>query len=60
MDQIMVDVSEAGDVIAGDVAELIGQHVTVQEVAQRAGTIPWDIFTGLGQRLPRVYRSFSN
>ena len=60
MDQIMVDVSEAGDVIAGDVAELIGQHVTVQEVAQRAGTIPWDIFTGLGQRLPRVYRSFSD
>lgn len=58
MDQIMVDVSGVRDVVAGDEAELIGRRVTVEEVARRAGTIPWDIFTGLGQRLPRVYEPF--
>ncbi len=53
MDQIMVDVSSAPEVKSGDVAELIGPHVPVQRVAELADTIPWDIFTGLGRRLPR-------
>lgn len=55
MDQIMVDVSAAPQVQAGDVAELIGPHISVSEVARLAGTIEWEIFTGLGPRLPRLY-----
>ena len=54
MDQIMVDVSAAPDTQPGDAAELIGPHVAVERVAELAGTIPWDIFTGLGRRLPRT------
>lgn len=54
MDQIMVDVSAVPDVQSGDVAELIGTHVPVERVANLADTIPWDIFTGLGRRLPRT------
>ncbi len=57
MDQIMADVSAVPDAQVGDEAELIGSVQQVEELARRAGTIPWDIFTGLGPRLPRVYRS---
>ena len=57
MDQIMADVSHVPDVVKpGDEVELIGPHIPVTEVAELAGTIPWEILTGLGPRLPRVYR----
>lgn len=55
MDQIMADVSAAPEVGPGDEVELIGPHIPATEVAERAGTIVWEIFTGLGPRLPRVY-----
>ncbi len=55
MDQIMADVTHVPHVAPGDEVELIGPHISVQEVAKRAGTIPWEIFTGLGPRLPRLY-----
>ncbi len=55
MDQIMVDVSELGDAVSvGDVAELMGANVTAAELARKAGTIPWEIFTGITQRVARV------
>ncbi len=55
MDQIMADVTHVPDVVPGDEVELIGPHIPVTEVAERAGTIVWEIFTGLGPRLPRIY-----
>ena len=56
MDQIMADVTDVpGGVQSGDEVELFGSHIPVTEVAARAGTIVWEIFTGLGPRLPRVY-----
>ncbi len=55
MDQIMADVTHVPHVAPGDEVELIGPHIPVQEVAERAGTIVWEIFTGLGPRLPRIY-----
>ena len=55
MDQIMADVTHVPDAAPGDVVELIGPHIPVTEVAERAGTIVWEIFTGLGPRLPRNY-----
>lgn len=57
MDQIMVDVSGVPGVTPGDEAELIGPSLRVEKLAEQAGTIPWDIFTGLGPRLPRITRS---
>jgi alanine racemase len=60
MDQIMVDVSASPEVRAGDAATLIGKEghseITGNELAERAGTIAWDVFTGIGQRVQRVYR----
>jgi alanine racemase len=55
MDQIMADVTHVPGVAPGDEVELIGPHIPVTEVAEKAGTIVWTIFTGLGPRLPRVY-----
>lgn len=55
MDQVMADVSALPEVKPGDEVELIGEHIPVAEVAERAGTIVWEIFTGLGPRLPRLY-----
>lgn len=59
MDMIMADVSALPHIAAGDAAELIGPGQTVQQVAALAGTIPWEIFTSLGVRLPRVSKDFS-
>ncbi len=55
MDQIMADVTHVPHVAPGDEVELIGPHIPVAEVAARASTIVWEIFTGLGPRLPRIY-----
>jgi alanine racemase len=59
MDLVMVDVSEVPEVNVGDEAVLIGrqgdEEILATEVAQRAGTIAWEIFTGIGSRVARVY-----
>lgn len=57
MDLLIVDVSEIpeGAVKRGDLAELIGPHVSLDEVAARAGTIGYEVFTSLGERYKRLY-----
>jgi len=59
MDQIMVDVSEAGPVGIGEEAVLIGksgdEEILAGELADKAGTIAWEIFTSIGARVDRVY-----
>jgi alanine racemase len=60
MDQILVDVSTVDGVKRGDEAVLIGRQggaeITVAEIAEKAGTIPWEILTGITSRVVRVYR----
>ncbi|AXK80532.1 alanine racemase [Pseudolabrys taiwanensis] len=58
MDLLAVDVSALPDnaVRRGDVATLIGGDITVDEVADRAGTIGYEVLTSLGRRYHRVYR----
>ena len=54
MDQIMVDVT-GSDVAEGDEVELFGPNIRVDEVAAKAGTIAWEILTGITPRVVRVY-----
>jgi alanine racemase len=58
MDQIMADVTALDSVEPGDEVVLIGQQggdeVSVAELAEKGGTIPWEIFTGIGERVARV------
>lgn len=56
MDQILVDVSHLEGCVTGDVAELVGESLLASELARRAGTIPWEIFTGIGQRVVRLQK----
>ena len=55
MDQLLVDVSGAPDVSAGDVATLIGwdgtEVIPAEELAERCGTITNEILSRLGGRL---------
>lgn len=59
MDQIVVDVTAVPQVSYGDTAVLIGRdgdlEITVEELARRAKTIPYDILTGIGERVARQY-----
>lgn len=59
MDTMMVDVSSCPDVGIGDEVVLIGSQgevrISAEELAELAGTIPYEIVCGLNQRLPRIY-----
>ncbi len=59
MDQILVDVSHVAEAAIGDEAVLIGasgsQEIVAGELAAKAGTIAWEIFTSIGPRVNRVY-----
>jgi len=58
MDQAIVDVGCAS-VEVGDEVVLIGrqgdEEITVDEVAVRLGTIPYEVVCGIGPRVPRRY-----
>jgi alanine racemase len=58
MDLIAIDISDLpeGKVRRGDMATLIGGDITVDTVANIAGTIGYEILTRLGRRYHRVYR----
>jgi alanine racemase len=57
MDLTMLDVTDIDPAKCrpGDLVELIGPHIGVDEVAARAGTIAHEILTGLGGRYHRRY-----
>ena len=57
MDSIILDASslEPGELNAGDLVEMIGPHQSVDDVADFAGTIGYEILTSLGGRFHRRY-----
>ena len=59
MDQFMVDLGPDGVARNEDEVVLIGHQggvdITTEALAQLAGTIPYDILTGLNERIPREY-----
>ena len=59
MDLTVVDISGIDGVVVGDTATLIGTdgeaRITVDEVAVQAGSISYEILTGLTSRLPRIW-----
>jgi len=63
MDYLCLDVGHIPGVSVGDEAVLLGtmgdEAIGVQELAQRAGTIPYEIFTRIGKRVGYVYHGGS-
>ena len=59
MDLMVIDVSEIGDVQAGEEVVLMGRQgdgeISCAELAERAGTITWEITTRVGTRVRRVF-----
>ncbi len=60
MDQMLEDVTSIQDVKPGDEVVLIGtqgnERIDAREVAEWFGTIPYEVFTSITYRVPRIYR----
>jgi alanine racemase len=57
MDLITLDVTAVPGLAVGDRVELMGPHLSVDDVADAAGTNGYEVLTRLGARLTRVYLS---
>jgi alanine racemase len=65
MDQTVLDVTEIPGVGPGDEVVILGEQrvesakdppaaITAYDLADAAGTIPWEVFTHIGARVPRI------
>ncbi|MDX8340843.1 bifunctional UDP-N-acetylmuramoyl-tripeptide:D-alanyl-D-alanine ligase/alanine racemase [Draconibacterium sp. IB214405] len=54
MDMLMLDVNGI-EVETGDSVELFGPNISIIELAEKLETIPYEILTGISQRVKRVY-----
>ena len=63
MDQMIVDVSHLDGVKMGDPVVLIGKQgthqITATQLAEWAGTIPWEVLTSISYRVQRIYTGTS-
>ena len=55
MDMIMINVTGIDAVTEGDVVEIFGNNIPVQQIARLCDTIPYEIMTGISQRVKREY-----
>ena len=55
MDMTMLDITDAGHVQEGDEVIVFGPQLSIQLLASWADTIPYEIMTGISQRVKRVY-----
>ena len=55
MDMCMIDVSEVPQAAAGDSVEIFGEGAPLAAFAAATGTISYEILTGIGPRVVRVY-----
>jgi alanine racemase len=59
MDQIMLQLDAVPDAVEGSEVVLLGSQgdarITAEDIAQRWGTINYEVVCGVGKRVPRVY-----
>ncbi|MGM9631992.1 MAG: alanine racemase [Eubacteriales bacterium] len=59
MDQLMLDVSDVENVCEGDYITVIGadggEKISADELAEKNGTIGYEIICAIGERVPRFY-----
>lgn len=59
MDMCLIDITEVPDAQVGDEAVIFGSQleetITVEEVAEQCGTLPYEILCAVSKRVPRVY-----
>ncbi len=54
MDMCMIDIT-GSNIQQGAPVELMGEHITMQSLADWIGTIPYEVLTSISQRVHRVY-----
>ncbi len=54
MDQAMIDVTGA-DARPGDIVEVFGEHMPLEELADKLHTITYEILTSVSRRVQRIY-----
>ncbi len=55
MDMTMLDITDIPEAREGDEVEVFGRQIPVAVVAKQANTIPYEIISGISQRVKRVY-----
>jgi len=55
MDMMMVDLTNAPEVVEGDELEIFGKNQTVDYMAAEAGTITQELLCAVSKRVPRKY-----
>jgi alanine racemase len=55
MDMLMIDITDIPNLKEGDSVELFGNNLPIQQIAEWSETIPYEVMTGISQRVKRVY-----
>ncbi len=55
MDMTMINITHIPNAQVGDAVEVFGLNIPIQQLATWCDTIPYEIMTGIGQRVKRVY-----
>ncbi|CAF1351287.1 unnamed protein product [Rotaria sordida] len=56
MDMTMIDLTDVDDSVkVNDQVEIFGEHIMIEEMAQWCRMSPYELLSGLGQRVKRVY-----
>ena len=55
MDMTMVDITDYPEISLDDEVLVFGKEHSIVKVTHDAGTIPYEIMTGISQRVPRIY-----
>jgi alanine racemase len=55
MDMTMLDITGISNVKEGDEVIVFGEELPVQQIAQWMETIPYEVLTGVSQRVKRIY-----
>lgn len=55
MDMSMIDITHIPEAKVGDTVEIFGAHISITDYAHLQETIPYEVMTGISQRVKRVY-----
>ncbi len=55
MDLVTIDVTDIEEAAVGDEVVLLGDEITVEELARKLDTISYEVFCNITSRVPRVY-----
>ncbi len=55
MDAAMIDITDVPDVQLGDEVILFGKDLPITKMAEKIGTIPYEVMTSIDRRVKRIY-----